>query len=66
MKNKNELYTESLKKVKRTGNATRKALRAQYVLYQDFIWGDRTFNIIDNGVNDRTMDDIIYEGYDEK
>lgn len=63
---KEELKELSRKKVKRTGNYTRQAIKAQRELWEEFAWAERSFNVKDDGVSDRDFDDIYYEGYDHE
>lgn len=60
-----ELRNESMKKVKNTGKYTKRALKAQSLLYEEAHWGERALQIKDNGIVDRDQDDIYYNGYDE-
>lgn len=60
-----ELRTESMKKVKCTGKYTKRALKAQALLYEEFHWGKRALQINDNGIVDLDQNDIYYNGYDE-
>lgn len=59
-----ELIEESKKRVKKTGCYTRKAMRAQRKLYDDFVWGDKDFKVKDNGITDLDYTDLIYDGYE--
>ena len=52
--------------MKRTGNYTRQAIKAQRELWEEFAWAERSFNVKDDGVSDRDFDDIYYEGYDHE
>lgn len=61
-----ELKERSIKKVKRTGKYTRDAILAQCILWEDFSWADRDLFIKDNGIIDRDINDIYYNGYDEE
>lgn len=61
-----KLREESVKKVKRTGCYTRKALRAQEKLYDEYFWSERNLYVEDNGIKDRDWNEIYYDGYDNE
>lgn len=63
-----ELFEISLKRDEETGNYTARALKAQIILWdrhQESVYGEREFVIPDNGVRDRDLNDIYYNGYED-
>lgn len=57
-----ELIIESQKRYKNSGAYTRRALMAQHILYQDYIWGEPKPAIYDDGFSARDDIDIDYNG----